>query len=130
MIYQTEKLMTDSKDKLKDETKTALEAAIAELKKRCEDADTIKEKSDALQAKLHEFSRNYVKPTLRQLKKPLSKLVQMLGKRLKSLQLKKRKKTTMLLMLNMRKLTTRNKMFLWGGELNTYGQRFIQHFRN
>ena len=59
MIYQTEKLMTDSKDKLKDETKTALEAAIAELKEALakEDADAIKEKSDALQAKLHEFSQ-------------------------------------------------------------------------
>ena len=59
LIYQTEKTMTDAKDKLKDETKTALESGITELKEAIasDDSDKIKEKTDALQAKVHEFSQ-------------------------------------------------------------------------
>tara|TARA_A100001015_G_C15019228_1_gene727140 strand:+ start:23 stop:1954 length:1932 start_codon:yes stop_codon:yes gene_type:complete len=59
LIYQTEKTMTDAKDKLKDETKAALEAGITELKEAlaAEDTDKIKEKTDELQKKVHEFSQ-------------------------------------------------------------------------
>ncbi len=59
LIYQTEKTMTDAKDKLKDETKAALEAGITELKEAIasDDTDKIKEKSDELQKKVHEFSQ-------------------------------------------------------------------------
>ena len=59
LIYQTEKTMTDAKDKLKDETKAALEAGISELKEAlaAEDTDKIKEKTDELQKKVHEFSQ-------------------------------------------------------------------------
>ena len=58
LIYQTEKTMTDAKDKLKDETKTALEAGITELRTAIasDNTDDIKEKTDALQKKVHEFS--------------------------------------------------------------------------
>ena len=51
--------MTDAKDKLKDETKAALEAGITELKEAlaAEDTDKIKEKTDELQKKVHEFSQ-------------------------------------------------------------------------
>lgn len=59
LIYQTEKTMTDAKDKLKDETKAALEAGITELKEALasDDSEQIKEKTDALQKKVHEFSQ-------------------------------------------------------------------------
>ncbi|MBL6723124.1 MAG: molecular chaperone DnaK [Candidatus Margulisbacteria bacterium] len=58
LIYQTEKTMTDAKDKLKDETKTALEAGITELRTAIasDNTDDIKEKTDELQKKVHEFS--------------------------------------------------------------------------
>ena len=59
LIYQTEKTMNDAKDKLKDDTKASLEAGINELKAALasEDSEKIKETSDALQKKVHEFSQ-------------------------------------------------------------------------
>ncbi len=59
LIYQTEKTMTDAKDKLKDETKAALDEGIKELKEALasEDTDKIKEKTEELQKKVHEFSQ-------------------------------------------------------------------------
>ena len=59
LIYQTEKTMNDAKDKLKDDTKASLEAGVNELKEALasEDTDKIKEKSDELQKKVHEFSQ-------------------------------------------------------------------------
>lgn len=59
LIYQTEKTMNDAKDKLKDDTKASLEAGIKNLKEvlASEDTDKIKEASDELQKKVHEFSQ-------------------------------------------------------------------------
>ena len=59
LIYQTEKTMADAKEKLNDDTKAALEEAIKSVKDVLDsgDTDTIKEKTDALQKKVHEFSQ-------------------------------------------------------------------------
>lgn len=59
LIYQTEKTMNDAKDKLKDDTKATLEAGIKQLKEvlASDDTDKIKEASDELQKKVHEFSQ-------------------------------------------------------------------------
>jgi molecular chaperone DnaK len=59
LIYQTEKSLTESKDKFKDETKKALEAGITELKDALasENLESIKEKTDALQKKVYESAQ-------------------------------------------------------------------------
>ena len=59
LIYQTEKTIEESKDKLKDETKTELEAGVTALKEAIasDDVEKIKEQSDALQKKVHEFAQ-------------------------------------------------------------------------
>jgi molecular chaperone DnaK len=52
LVYSTEKCLTDNTDKLDDETKAAVEKAIAEAKevKDGEDLDAIVEKKEALAA--------------------------------------------------------------------------------
>ena len=59
LIYQTEKTIEEAKDKIKEESKTAIEASITELKEvlAAEDTVAITEKTDALQKKVHEFAQ-------------------------------------------------------------------------
>ena len=59
LIYQTEKTIEDAKDKIKEDSKTAIEASITELKEAIasEDTTAITEKTDALQKKVHEFAQ-------------------------------------------------------------------------
>jgi molecular chaperone DnaK len=63
LIYQTEKTMTDAKDKLKDETKTQLEEGIKTLKEAVasDDTEKIKEETETLQKKVHEFAQELYK---------------------------------------------------------------------
>ena len=65
LIYQTKKTMDDVKDKLKDDTKSALESGINDLTEAVasDDVTAIKEKTEALQKQVHEFSQElYASP--------------------------------------------------------------------
>ncbi len=63
LIYQTEKTMTDAKDKLKDETKTQIEDGIKQLKEAIasDDVEAIKTKTDELQKIVHDFAQELYK---------------------------------------------------------------------
>jgi molecular chaperone DnaK len=59
MIYQTRKLMEDNKDKLQEDEKQKIEAAIKELEDAIakEDLNEMKQKIEALQKSMYEFSQ-------------------------------------------------------------------------
>lgn len=59
MIYQTRKLMEDNKDKLQENEKQKIEAAIKELEDAIakEDLNEMKQKIEALQKSMYEFSQ-------------------------------------------------------------------------
>lgn len=64
LVYQTQKQMVDNKEKLNDEDKAPVEAAIAEVQKALEgdNAEEIKEKKDALQAAAMKMGEKLYKP--------------------------------------------------------------------
>jgi molecular chaperone DnaK len=59
MIYQTRKLMEDNKDKIQENEKTEIEAAIASLEEdiKSDDANRIKMGIENLQKSMHSFSQ-------------------------------------------------------------------------